>query len=475
MRDLIVSLIIIGLFPVCFRRPYVGLVVFSWLAYMRIQDLTWGFARGFRWSFYVAIITVVGWIRQPDRGPFMTPDVRTYMMVAIIVLVGLGVVTANQPNSFALSYQIKRYVEFVKIVGIALFTTGLVVNREQLRLLIWIVALSLGFYGVKNGIWGITTLGRVPITRGPGGLMFDNNDFSLALAMGVPMLWCIGQSDKRPILRRAFLFTVPMTAFTVLLTHSRGGMLSMSAAIGVLVWRSRHRSLAIVLGILSLPLVVAVMPEDMRDRFASIANYQEDGSANARFRTWGIAYKMAISNPVLGVGLYKFRQEYLYYVDDPTQAEREGKTFVAHNSYLQIWAECGSLVFGLYLSMIAISIASIWRVRALARRRFHESWIINYANMFEASFAAFCVGATFLNRAHFDLFYHWVAIALVFARIATKELEEGSGLPAKDEGFGQRLKAIQGRGFSSLGSATSGARAPQRVFRNTLTSAPREF
>ena len=32
-------------------------MVFSLLAYMRVQDLSWGFARDIRWSFYVAVIT----------------------------------------------------------------------------------------------------------------------------------------------------------------------------------------------------------------------------------------------------------------------------------------------------------------------------------------------------------------------------------------------------------------------------------
>ena len=50
MRDIIVSLLLVSLLPACYRRPFVGLCVFSWLAYMRVQDLTWGFARGIRWS-----------------------------------------------------------------------------------------------------------------------------------------------------------------------------------------------------------------------------------------------------------------------------------------------------------------------------------------------------------------------------------------------------------------------------------------
>ena len=35
----------VGLLPLCYLRPWVGVCVFSWLAYNRTQDLTWGFAR----------------------------------------------------------------------------------------------------------------------------------------------------------------------------------------------------------------------------------------------------------------------------------------------------------------------------------------------------------------------------------------------------------------------------------------------
>ena len=47
-------------------------------------------------------------------------------------------------------------------------------------------ALSLGFYGVKNGLLGVAS-GGATIKRGPGGMLEDNNDFALALVMNVPL------------------------------------------------------------------------------------------------------------------------------------------------------------------------------------------------------------------------------------------------------------------------------------------------
>ena len=68
MRDVIVSLLLLGALPTCFRKPFVGLLLFSLLAYMRLQDLTWGFARDVRWSFYVAVVTFAGFFASLRRA-----------------------------------------------------------------------------------------------------------------------------------------------------------------------------------------------------------------------------------------------------------------------------------------------------------------------------------------------------------------------------------------------------------------------
>src|SRR6185295_9935010 len=143
MRDLIISAVLFGLMPACYRKPFVGLAVFSWLAYMRVQDLTWGFARGMRWSYYVAIVTFAGYLVSRERKRWFVRDPRCYVMMALTVLIGIGIVLSKQPNL----KQLDRYLEYGKIVGVALFTTTIVSTKERLRVLLWIIALSFGFFG----------------------------------------------------------------------------------------------------------------------------------------------------------------------------------------------------------------------------------------------------------------------------------------------------------------------------------------
>ena len=163
MRDLIVSLIVVGSLPACFRRPLIGLLMFSVLAYMRLQDLAWGFARYQRWSYIVAMVTFAGYFAARDRkSPVF--EARIVLMIFLTLAVGAGLIGAEGE----IPVDPKQYLEFCKIIGIAVFTTALVRTREHLRVTMWVIAMSFAFYGTKNGLQGIVTLGRSQILRGTG-------------------------------------------------------------------------------------------------------------------------------------------------------------------------------------------------------------------------------------------------------------------------------------------------------------------
>jgi putative inorganic carbon (hco3(-)) transporter len=455
MRDIFVSLIIFSTLPACYRRPFVGLVVFSWLAYMRVQDLAWGFARDMRWSYYVATLTFSGYVVSKERARWFLKDPRCYMMMALAVLIFLGVFFSEPPHEV----QWTRYIEYCKIVAIALFTTAIVSNRERLRVMVWVIGLSLGFYGVKCGIWGFLSGGGL-IQQGPGGMLADNNDFALALAMSVPLLFVLGLTERNRTLRRAFWFALPMTVITVGLTQSRGGFLSVSAAIGILIWHSRSRLLGISAGLAIALVAVILMPQDYKDRLNTLRDYKSEGSAASRVRAWGIATRMAKTHPVLGVGMTKFPQHFLRHCNDPTPLEKKGKAIiVAHSSYFQIWAECGTIALGLYFTMIFSCFWTLWRIRREAISRYFSSWIIHYAVMFEASLLAFCVGSAFLNRGHFDLLYQMVALVVVFAHLARREMRDETLYPMRSGGRGE-IRHVRRHGFAPRASRDGFTKRP---------------
>ena len=74
----------------------------------------------------------------------------------------------------------------------------LINSPYRLKALVWVIALSLGFYGVKGGIFTATTGGGYQV-RGPeGSFISGNNEIGLALAMTAPLLYFLSrQTDSK--------------------------------------------------------------------------------------------------------------------------------------------------------------------------------------------------------------------------------------------------------------------------------------
>ncbi len=427
MRDLIVLLAVMSLMPTSFRRPYIGMLVFSWLAYMRPQDLCWGFARTMRLSFLVSLAMLMGWLaNEQGKRSFTRWEPRTTLMVTLMLLIAISYLQAQVHNEYTNKY----FLEYGKIIIIALFTVGQCDSKDRLRGMFWVIAISLGFFGVKGGTWGLVTGGGVQILRGPGGMLEDNNDFALALVMNIPLLYYMGIGEKKKWVTQATRVAVVMTIVTVLLTHSRGAFLALSFTLLWIAFRSGKLFRAMMFLTFLAALFPFVAPQEILDRIASIGN-TEDSSAGARLETWATAFEMIKDNPVWGVGMRNFQLRYLDYSVVPLSDS--ATTYVAHNSYLQIWAESGTLAFIVYMGVLGSVFISMGRIYRKCLYRPDLEWAMNYARMVEATAVGFSVGAFFLNRGHFDLWYHWLALVAALNLCASAALRTAPQLGAASE------------------------------------------
>lgn len=417
MRDLVVFLLFVGLLPLCFLRPWFGLMTFTWLAYNRTQDLTWGFARSLPISQTIAIAMIAGWLTWEPRA-LMRNDNRLKAMVALVVLAGLSIAV----NTLRWDYQGSRYQELIKIIFVALLTSALCINRDRLRVVMFVIAGALGFFGVKNAIWFL--LGQ-QTGIGPGGMLKDNNDFALAMVMNLPLLWYLADEAgrmrfgrlTRPAMRVAFF----MTMLTIMATGSRGGFIAMGVTLFAMSLKTRWKVPALVgMGMLAA-VGLMLAPAEYVARLRTITEAQ-DASVVGRLVSWKVAFEMIQDKPFLGIGfknmVYDY-QPYLAMVEIPT-AWGEIPSRVAHNSYLQVWAETGTIAFAAFMFML---ITTIRVVRRLARtvRGTTDDWILPFTYSIEVTFYGFLTGALFLNRAHFDLTYQLVAVAAALPAVVVAE------------------------------------------------------
>lgn len=412
MRDVIVFATIFAALPFALIRPYYGLILFSWLAYMRAPDLCWGPARSFRFSLIVALVMFAGWFLF-DKRPFFRKDRRNFYMFMMAIAVSISYLLA--PNK--LGTIPAKYVEFIKVMAIAVFTTAQIDSKDRLRQIIWVIALSFGFYGIKGGLWYLITQ-DARIIQGPGGLLKDNNDFSLAMCMNIPFLYYLAQTEANHRVRTFLRMAVAATVVTIVMTGSRGGFLSMVTVFGVITLKSKYKVAGMTAAVFGGLLFLAFIPQDYRERLMTLKTAtKEDASAIGRLHAWGIAIKMIKDKPFFGVGFHNFVTQYGRY----DSGVAPGVHRVAHNSYFQIWAESGTFAYLFFMATLLSAILLMRRLRRVNRILDGPDWVEGYSNMFETSLYAFLVGATFLNRAHFDFVYQMVAIAAAMYPIAVAE------------------------------------------------------
>src|SRR5688572_29979721 len=85
VRDLLITGIVLSSLPVTLSRPFVGVVVWSWLGFMNPHRLSWGFAYNMEFSAMVAGATLVGLLFTRDRAA--VPGGReTYLLLGFWLL-----------------------------------------------------------------------------------------------------------------------------------------------------------------------------------------------------------------------------------------------------------------------------------------------------------------------------------------------------------------------------------------------------
>lgn len=403
MRGLLLIAIIFALLPVCVARPWLGILGWSWLGFMNPHRLTWGFAFNLPFAQMVALATIAGLLFTKARRPLpRTPEV--YLLFALwgtFLLSTLGAV--YQEDAWG------QFNKVSKILFMTLVTLVLFQEARKFKALVWVIALSIGFFGLKGGIWIVLTGGRSQVLGPEGSFIEGNTEIGLALNMVLPLLVFLRREESRPWLRHLLLATFGFSIFAILGTYSRGAFLGLAVVLLLLVLKSRAKLMAGFLVAAALIVAGSILPPQWFERMETMRTYEEDNSARGRIAAWHVAYRIGLDRPLLGAGFSPFTEEmYLrYYPDAP------GIGADAHNIFLQVLAEHGFTGLALYAALV---VSTLLRLRSIVRKARPETgsrWIRNCAEMLQASIIGYVVCGWFLSRSYFDLFYALLALTVL--------------------------------------------------------------
>ena len=113
------------------------------------------------------------------------------------------------------------------------------------------------------------------------------------------------------------------------------------------------------------------------------------------------------------------------------------------------------LAFMVYMGVLGSVFISMGRIYRKCRYRPDLEWAMNYARMMEATTVGFAIGAFFLNRGHFDLWYHWLALVAALNLCANAALRRPPQLGA-DQSAGRQQASEVVVSIPGLRSANGG-------------------
>jgi O-antigen ligase len=268
-----------------------------------------------------------------------------------VILAGLSVITLRQIPP--------KFWTYVLLMIVVWMVWELAPTRK--RVLGLLTAYVLGAY--------VAALETILLARSQAGLRrfaaggVDPNDFAMTLALALPMAWYLGITYHRPIMRWICRAYVPIGFMAVILTGSRGGMLTSIVAMLVVpltMTRLSPGRLATVILVLivSGSLVVVYVPDSIKKRLGTTTTSVEDLSLGGRFRIWQGAVKAFAQQPFFGYGTAEFKNAVRPF----------GVGQLAHNSYLSILVEQGLVGFLLWATMFITVIMAALRMPRLERR-----------------------------------------------------------------------------------------------------------
>lgn len=413
MRDLIIALVVFGAVPFMLSRPHIGVLVWSWLGYMNPHRMAYGFAFSFPFSMVTALGTLAGLIfsSEKKRIPWCGTVVVWFMLVF-----WLNVTTLFALNHLDAMHEWDRTMKIMLMV----FITLLVINsRERINQLVWVIVISLGYFGVKGGIFSLATGGNYRIWGPVDSFIEDNNALALALVMTMPLMRYLQISATNKWIRRGMLVSMGLTAVAILTSFSRGALVAGSIMAVFLAWKSRFRLRMFLAMLVLIPTMLAMMPQAWWDRMGTIKSYDQDASALGRINAWAFAYNLALDRPLVGGGFQAFSKDlFLRYAPVPEDHH------ASHSIYFQMLGDQGFVGLLLFLILGGMTLLTgQWIIRH-TRDRPDFAWAHDLAAMLQVSAIGFATGGAFLSLAYYDFFYHIMALMVILRYMVRLEIDK---------------------------------------------------
>jgi len=290
-----------------------------------------------------------------------------------------------------------------------LLTLLLIDTRDKLNALLLTLAISVAAATLKGGYWAVMTGFSDRVYGPPGSPYAGNNEFSVVVLMTLPLLVLFRAQTEHRAVKLALAVLIGLSFIAVLSSWSRGALLGLGVVTMLLIWHSRKKWLALPVLALGIGVSLVALPETWFGRMETIAQYQQEASAQGRLDAWRAGWDYVRQEPLLGSGFEGWR-----FVNTDPETLR-GLDW--HSAYVQVLTEHGVPGFLLWCALLFGTLLHLTRLGGRARLRGDRHTELAAA-MLRAGLAGYAVGGAFLGIGYWGLLYQMMAMALLLERFS---------------------------------------------------------
>lgn len=423
LLPIVMALVPLGLLFVL-KNPFPIILGFVIISFFRIHEvipqlytlriplmLALGALVSLSWGLWAGIIR-----------PFWTKELAIFSAFFVQTTVSV-VMASDRAASFA--YFTSTYI---KIAIMVFAITWLCANIDRLRfasnafVASGITVALVALFNKANGI-GLVEGTRVTIGRDLGSTLGDPNDLSLVLLFpaGFALSIALNPGSAR-IIRILGLLTFLLMGMAIVATQSRGGLLGITAVAGIFAYR-RIKSKALLGLIGAVCLGALFVLAGISERQSGGAHEEGiDESAMGRIHAWVAAFRMALHNPVTGVGLDNFLLNYFTYSDF-----WDGQNHAVHSTWFGVLGETGFSGAIIFIAMVVMIFKVVLRALQTLKGPFYNGdqhikiQGVIVAEGILGALTGFCVSGTFLTMGFMWPIYILLSLATALGVVVSHE------------------------------------------------------
>lgn len=299
------------------------------------------------------------------------------------------------------------------------------VRRAQFTALAWTMLLAATASILLGQLFGFNLFERAI------GLFTDPNDLAAALSPAAAFGFALVQTARHRWQQALALACMAVCIYGVLITQSRGGLLSLAVVATAIVLTSRGRERLRMVGGVLVIAALGTMFVTLAPQGQGLLQRLTHTDSSGRTDLWRVAIKQYQDHPVRGVGLGNYPVLSRRYL---TPDVRHTELFVSlprttHNTTLEILAELGTVGFVFFYSFLLGCVGIAWRGVRLARKAADPQLVAIGRGVFVATLSAVSSGI-FLSAQYEELLWIMLAAGLGFHACVLRSLRDGSPDPA---------------------------------------------